>query len=40
MKEAKRIELEEKTDIRRQTLDNFAANNDVVTQTMKLGQEE
>ena len=40
LKEAKRNELEEKTELRRQMLDNFAANNDVVTQTMKLGQEE
>jgi anti-anti-sigma factor len=38
--DAKPNELEEKAGLRRQTLDNFAANNDVVTQTMKLGQEE
>ena len=32
--------LEERIRLRRETLDNFAANNDVVTQTMRLGQEE
>ena len=32
--------LEERIRLRRETLDNFAAHNDVVSQTMKLGQEE
>ena len=32
--------LEERIRIRRETLDNFAAHNDVVCETMKLGQEE
>ena len=32
--------LQERINKRRQTLDNFAAHNDVVSQNMKLGQEE
>ena len=40
LKNVERKELEEKTEIRREVLDNFAANNDVVCETMKLGQDE
>ena len=40
LKDANRKELEEKTEIRRQALDNFEAHNDVVCETMRLGQEE
>lgn len=32
--------LEERIRLRRETLDNFAAHNDVVCETMRLGQEE
>ena len=32
--------LEERIRLRRETLDNFAARNDVVCETMRLGQEE
>ena len=32
--------LEERINKRREVLDNFAAHNDVVSQNMKLGEEE
>jgi anti-anti-sigma factor len=40
IKDVDRKQLEEKAGIRRDVLDNFAANNDIVSQNMKLGQEE
>ena len=40
LKDVEWKELEEKSELRRQTLDDYAAHNDVVCETMKLGQEE